>query len=83
MTLIPADQAARNRIIEDLSTTLVVEAGAGTGKTYSFVQRIESLVLNERVPIDQIAAITFTRAAAAELRERIRTMLSFFRRHIK
>jgi len=75
MTLIPADQAARDRIIDDLSTTLVVEAGAGTGKTHSFVQRIESLVLNERVPIDQIVAITFTRATAAELRERIRTML--------
>ncbi len=75
MTLIPSDQAARERIASDLATTLVVEAGAGTGKTHSFVQRIESLVLTEGVRIEEIVAITFTRAAAAELRERIRTML--------
>ncbi|NQW17029.1 MAG: UvrD-helicase domain-containing protein [Chloroflexi bacterium] len=75
MTMTPSDQAARDRITGDLATTLVVEAGAGTGKTHSFVQRIESLVLNEGVRIEEIVAITFTRAAAAELRERIRAML--------
>jgi ATP-dependent helicase/nuclease subunit A len=75
MTPIPSDQAERDRISSDLSTTLVVEAGAGTGKTHSFVRRIESLVLKEGIRIEEIVAITFTRAAAAELRERIRTML--------
>lgn len=75
MTPIPSDQVARDRIANDLATTLVVEAGAGTGKTHSFVQRIESLVLKDGIRIEEIAAITFTRAAAAELRERIRAML--------
>ncbi len=70
-----SDQANRDRIAVDLDSNLVVEAGAGTGKTHSFVSRIERLLLERKATIDQIAAITFTRAAAGELRERIRTRL--------
>lgn len=74
-TVLPDDQA-RTTIREDLSRTLFVEAGAGTGKTSALVGRILNLVLTNddsvRVPLSQIAAITFTNAAAAELRERIR-----------
>lgn len=70
-----ADQQARDRIAGDLDTTLFVEAGAGSGKTKALVDRIVALVA-AGTPIDQIAAITFTEKAAAELRERVRTRLS-------
>ncbi|MFT7474123.1 MAG: ATP-dependent helicase/nuclease subunit A [Verrucomicrobiales bacterium] len=74
--LIAADTASRKSIEEQLDRTLFVEAGAGTGKTTALVGRIVELVLAEdhgvRCPLSQIAAITFTEAAAAELRERIR-----------
>lgn len=70
-----ADQAARDRVETDTSATLFVEAGAGTGKTRALVHRIGSLLLTERVPISQIAAITFTEKAAAELRDRLRVFL--------
>lgn len=66
------DQTERDRVVNDLDQTLVVEAGAGTGKTTALVRRIERLVASGRASIEQIAAITFTRAAASELRERIR-----------
>ncbi|MCH8102591.1 MAG: UvrD-helicase domain-containing protein [Chloroflexi bacterium] len=72
---IPADRAQRDLISQALDRTLIVEAGAGTGKTQSFVSRIENLLLRGGVTIDRIVAITFTRAAAAELRERIRGRL--------
>jgi ATP-dependent exoDNAse (exonuclease V) beta subunit len=55
-----------------LDRTLFVEAGAGTGKTTQLVGRIEHLVLDAGVPLADIAAITFTEAAAAELQDRIR-----------
>ena len=55
-----------------LSETLFVEAGAGSGKTTLLVDRIVNLVLDQHVPLAAIAAITFTEAAAAELRARIR-----------
>ena len=66
------DAAARHRLITDLDTTFVVDAGAGTGKTHTLVARIVSLVANGRLDIGALAAITFTEAAAAELRDRIR-----------
>ena len=68
----PADQPARDRIHEELDATLFVEAGAGTGKTTELVARILRLVATGRAQMPHIATITFTEAAAAELRDRIR-----------
>ncbi len=65
------DQAARDRIVNELDTTLFVEAGAGTGKTTALVGRVTAL-LKSGVPVNNRVIITFTRAAASELRERVR-----------
>jgi len=69
-----SDQAARIRIGTDLGSTLFVEAGAGTGKTSALVNRIVELVVSG-VPMEHIAAITFTDRAATELRDRVRRRL--------
>ena len=74
MSRTPADLAARQRIVGDLDRTLFVEAGAGSGKTSSLVGRFVALVLSG-ADVASIAAITFTEAAAAELRARIREAL--------
>ena len=71
----PKDQPARDKIANALRETLFVEAGAGTGKTTSLVGRIVNLVASGETTLDRIAAITFTEAAAAELRVRIRSDL--------
>jgi ATP-dependent helicase/nuclease subunit A len=68
----PADHAVRELILTDLDRTFFVEAGAGTGKTTATVARIVNLVAAGRVSMPQLAAITFTEAAAAELRDRVR-----------
>ncbi|HLG72409.1 MAG TPA: UvrD-helicase domain-containing protein [Chloroflexota bacterium] len=73
-TMIPADQDIRDRLRTELGTTFFVEAGAGTGKTKELVERIASLVASG-VTMEHIAAITFTDAAAAELRGRVRLQL--------
>ncbi len=71
-----ADHEAREVIgSSGLDSTLFVEAGAGTGKTRALVTRIVNLVADRGVPLSAVAAITFTEAAAAELRERIRVQL--------
>jgi ATP-dependent helicase/nuclease subunit A len=75
MTTDPDDLRARIRIAEDLDTNLMVVAGAGTGKTTALVGRIVALVGSGAVSLGEIAAITFTEAAAAELRQRIREAL--------
>ncbi len=77
--LVLEDQEARNAITSHLDRTMFVEAGAGSGKTRAIVDRVVQLVLSG-VRLDQIAAITFTEAAAAELRTRIRAALDSERR---
>jgi ATP-dependent helicase/nuclease subunit A len=67
-----ADQPARDRIRNDLDTTLVVEAAAGTGKTSELVRRIISVIKSGRAGLDRIVAVTFTDAAAGELKLRLR-----------
>ncbi len=80
ITLAPkmSDADSLSVIRSDLESSIYVEAGAGTGKTHSLVQRIVAL-LEEGVEIEEIIAITFTRAAASELRSRIRGELEQLR----
>ncbi|MFA9566364.1 MAG: UvrD-helicase domain-containing protein, partial [Acidimicrobiales bacterium] len=72
---IAADQQARSRVARDLDATLFVEAGAGSGKTRSLVDRVVSLIASG-IPMHRIVAITFTERAAAELRHRLRLRIA-------
>ena len=61
----------QRNIIEAETTDLAVTAGAGSGKTHVLVERYLRLLRN----LDgesQIAAVTFTEAAATEMRDRVR-----------
>jgi ATP-dependent helicase/nuclease subunit A len=71
----PVDADARRRIVEDLDKTFFVEAGAGSGKTRSLVDRMIALLQAGRCEIGTLAAVTFTRKAAAELRGRFQIKL--------
>ena len=69
------DTSARVRIREDLETNLIVEAGAGSGKTTELIGRMVALVSTGFALVHEIAAVTFTRKSAAELRERFQRRL--------
>lgn len=68
--------ANQQAAIEALGSNLLVAASAGSGKTAVLVQRILHLVINQQVDIDHFLIVTFTQAAAAEMRERIGAALS-------
>jgi ATP-dependent exoDNAse (exonuclease V) beta subunit len=70
-----ADQTARDRIRDDLDTSLIVEAAAGTGKTTELVSRIVEVIKSGRATLDRIVAVTFTDAAAGELKLRLRAAI--------
>ena len=74
-----ADWSTEQKIANDLYSNFLVEASAGTGKTYSLVTRVVSLIkagpANGGATMDQLVAITFTEAAAAELSDRIRSRM--------
>jgi exodeoxyribonuclease V beta subunit len=53
----------------------LIEASAGTGKTYSITDIITELIASGQCKIDEILVLTFTNAATAELKERIRISL--------
>src|SRR6187431_1718990 len=50
----------------------LIEASAGTGKTYSVAILVLRLILEKNISIREILMVTFTKAAVAELEERIR-----------
>jgi len=63
--------SSQHRAIESADSELCVTAGAGSGKTRVLVERFTRLVLEERVPVEAILAITYTEKAAAEMKGRI------------
>jgi len=71
----PPDYSERRKIVEQLDTTMLVEAAAGTGKTTEMVNRIVALVNAGKCSAETLAAVTFTRKAAAELREKLQQKL--------
>jgi len=75
MTTLTNDAETTNRIVSALDANLLVEAGAGTGKTYALVSRVVTLIKSGKAAMRGIVAITFTEAAAAELSERIRSRM--------
>jgi len=75
MSLTPAQEqaiAARGNIL--------VVAGAGTGKTRTLVERCLNCLINEAPPVslEEVLIVTFTEAAATEIRQRIRQRLEPF-----
>ena len=54
----------------------MIEASAGTGKTHQITELVLEHVVDRGVPIDRILVVTFTKAATAELRDRIRRRLA-------
>lgn len=61
----------RLRAVEDLDNDLAVTAGAGAGKTTVLVDRFVNIARTRGLGPDRILAITFTRKAAAEMKERV------------
>jgi len=70
-----SEDESRRMINEDLDTTLVVEAAAGTGKTTEMVTRIVRVLAEGRANVREIVAVTFTEKAAGELKLRLRQQL--------
>ncbi|MFB6262538.1 MAG: UvrD-helicase domain-containing protein [Bradymonadaceae bacterium] len=69
-------RVAKPPTIEEIPTdrSSIVEASAGTGKTYTLEHLIVELVVEEETPIQNILVVTFTERATAELVERVRAI---------
>ena len=65
-----------------LDADLLIEASAGTGKTYALTTLVARLIVEERFGIDRLLIVTFTISAAGELRTRVRGLLQAARRAV-
>lgn len=61
-----------NAATVELQSSNLIEASAGTGKTYSIAILLLRLILEKKLSVKEILMVTFTKAAVAELQERIR-----------
>ena len=61
----------QKQAIYDKNSNILVAAAAGSGKTAVLVERIINKIINENIDIDKLLVVTFTNAAASEMRERI------------
>ena len=74
---------ARDGLAGGAAGTTLIEASAGTGKTRELTGIFARLVVMDRRRIDELLVVTFTRAATAELRDRIRDTLRSLRRAVE
>ncbi|MHB8381344.1 MAG: UvrD-helicase domain-containing protein, partial [Candidatus Binataceae bacterium] len=67
----------RPRVLDQigLGAHRVIEANAGTGKTFTIEHLIVELLVRAKAPLEQILAVTFTQRATAELRARVRSAI--------
>ena len=68
----------QKQAIENRTGTLLVSAAAGSGKTAVLVERVVSMLLDETHPVDadRLLVVTFSKAAAQEMRQRIEARLA-------
>lgn len=67
---------AQQRAIDTRNTNILLSASAGSGKTFVLVERLLKMVLEENVSLDRVVAMTFTKKAASEMKDRLRQALS-------
>jgi exodeoxyribonuclease V beta subunit len=76
----PVDTAADIGLHLPLRGARLIEASAGTGKTFTLATLVLRLLLERSASMSQMLAVTFTRAATQELRQRLRRRLRLARR---
>ncbi len=79
----PVPTPEQVEVIEAPLEPLLVVAGAGSGKTETMAARVVWLVANGQVRPEEVLGLTFTRKAAGELAERVRSRLRALRRRLR
>ena len=76
-------QEDRDSLLLLKDVNLVVEAGAGTGKTSALIDRLCICILVHQIPVERVVALTFTEKAAAEIKTRLIVRLQNLIREIR
>ena len=58
-------------ILDNDKKNLIVSASAGSGKTFIVIEHIINLIVKKKVPVSRLLVLTFTKAAAGEIKNRL------------
>ena len=65
----------QDRVLENNKKNMLVSASAGSGKTYIMIKYITQLICDKKIPVKDFLVLTFTKAAATEMKERLEKRL--------
>ncbi len=65
----------QTKVLENKKKNMIVSASAGSGKTFVMIKYVTELVCERKIPLKDIVVLTFTKAAAAEMKERLEKSL--------
>lgn len=68
----------QDKVLENDKKNMLVSASAGSGKTYVMIKYITKLICENKVPVNNLLILTFTKAAASEMKERLQKKLKEF-----
>ena len=63
--------AEQQQFVSTLNTDVLVSASAGSGKTTTMIEKLKSLIINDLVPVNNLLVVTFTEAAASEMKQKL------------
>ena len=61
----------QRKILENDRKKLIVSASAGSGKTFVVIEYLIDLICNKKIPVSRLLVLTFTKAAAGEMKTRL------------
>ena len=65
----------QEKVLENNKKNMLVSASAGSGKTYIMIKYITQLICEKKIPVENLLVLTFTKAAATEMKERLQKRL--------
>ena len=68
-------QKEQQQILDTINKDIIISAGAGSGKTFVMIEKILSNILNNHISVTQLLVVTFTNAAATEMRQKLENRL--------
>ena len=68
-------QKEQQLILDTTNKDIIVSAGAGSGKTFVMIEKILKQIIDNRTPVTRLVVVTFTNAAASEMRQKLEKRL--------
>ena len=63
--------AEQQLFVNTVSSNVLVSASAGSGKTTTMIEKLKKLIISDKVPVENLLVVTFTEAAASEMKQKL------------